>query len=294
MNKLLLCGVAAVTFATAGKAAAADMPLKAPPLPVWSWAGFYAGVNVGYGWASDPTTLTDTTTTSLTRVNDADTATPTFIPLGAGPSATAGGVGNIDPKGWLGGIQGGYNWQSNALVWGVEGDIQASGQRGSVTICDTAGCPAGSGIATDSLSMPWFGTLRARLGFTPSPRWLVYGTGGLAVAEIKDSVTEGPVGGGAGGTAFSVDTTRAGFAVGGGVEAALTDRWSLKIEYLYMGFGNVGGTGTGAAVTTTTGTCPFCAPPRIVENIATQTSSTTSTRVDDNIVRVGLNYHFGP
>ena len=292
MRKLLLCGIALGTMATANIAAAADMLLKAPPLPSWSWAGFYAGVNVGYGWASDPTTLTDTTTTTLTRVDDADTPTPIFIPLGT-TTASAVGSGNIDPRGWLGGIQGGYNWQSRSMVWGIESDIQASGQRGSITICDTVGCPVGSGTASDSLSMPWFGTLRARFGFTPSPRWLVYGTGGLAVAEIKDSVMEGPVGGGAG-TASSINTTRAGFAVGGGVEAALTERWSLKIEYLYMGFGTVGLAGTGAAVTTTTGACGFCAPPRIVENITTQTSSATSTRVDDNVVRVGLNYHFGP
>lgn len=293
MKKLLLCGIAAGAIAITSSALAADMPLKAPPLPVWSWAGFYAGVNVGYGWASDPTTLTDSTSTTLTRVDDADTPTPIFIPLGT-TTASAAGSGNIDPEGWLGGIQGGYNWQSRSLVFGIEGDIQASGQKGSVTICDTAGCPAGSGSANDSFKMPWFGTLRARIGFTPSPRWLVYGTGGLAVAEIKDSVAEGPVGGGATGIGFSTDTTRAGFAVGGGVEAALTNRWSLKVEYLFMGFGNVGGAGTGAAVTTTTGACGFCAPPRIVENITTQTSSTTSTRVDDNVIRVGLNYHFAP
>lgn len=292
MKKLSLGAIALGTIALMGSASAAEMPLKAPPLPVWSWTGFYAGVNVGYGWASDPTTLTDTTATTLTRVNDADTVNPIFIPLGT-TTATASGSGNIDPGGWFGGIQGGYNWQSNSFVYGLEGDIQISGQKGSITICDTAGCPVGAGSATDAFKMPWFGTLRARFGFTPSPRWLVYGTGGLAVAEIKDSVTEGPVGGGAG-TTWSTDSTRAGFAVGGGVEAALTDRWSIKVEYLFMGFGNVSGGGTGAAVTTTTGTCGFCAPPRIVENITTQTSSAASTRVDDNVVRIGLNYHFPP
>lgn len=291
--KRLSHGIIALGFSViAGSAFAADMPLKAPPLPVWSWAGFYVGGNVGYGWASDPTTLTDSTATTLTRINDADTPTPVFIPLGTTTAAAAVGSANIDPRGWLGGIQGGYNWQSRSIVYGVEGDIQASGQRGSITLCDTAGCPAGSGIATDSFKMPWFGTLRARIGFTPSPRWLVYATGGLAVAEIKDSLTQGPVGGGAGGVTANINTTRAGFAVGGGVETALTDRWSLKVEYLYMGFGTVSAAGTGAAVTTTTGACGFCAPPRIVETIATQTTSTVSTRVDDNVVRVGLNYHF--
>jgi outer membrane immunogenic protein len=289
MKKVLLAGIALGAIATTSMAWAADMPLKAPALPVWSWAGFYAGVNVGYGWASDPTTLTDTTTVTATRSDDADIVPPTFFPLPT-VTSTASGSGKIDPDGWLAGVEGGYNWQSNSLVYGLEGDIQASGQRGSITICDTAGCPAGSGTATDSLNIPWFGTLRARVGFAPSPRWLVYGTGGLAVAEIKDSVTEGPVGGGAGGVAFSTNTTRAGFAIGGGVEAALTDRWSVKVEYLYMGFGNVGGAGVGAASTTTA----FSNGGRTEVITTTTTTSTASTRVDDNVIRVGLNYHFAP
>jgi outer membrane immunogenic protein len=291
MNRIWIAVVVFAALATSSFAA--DMPLKAPPLPVWSWAGFYVGGNVGYGWAQDPATLTDTTATTRTRVNDADTPAPIFIPLGT-TTTTASGSGNLNSQGWLGGIQGGYNWQSRWWVFGLEGDIQASGQRGSVGICDTAGCPIGSGMATDNFSMPWFGTFRGRIGFTPDPRWLVYATGGLAVAEIKDSLAGGPVGGGPGGVAWSVDTTRAGFAVGGGVEAALFDRWSLKVEYLFMDFGSVSGSGVGAATTVTTGACGFCVPPRIVEIISTQTTGAASTRIYDNLVRIGLNYHFYP
>jgi outer membrane immunogenic protein len=265
--------------------------VKAPPLPVWSWAGFYIGGNVGYGWAQDPTKLTNTTATTLTRVNDADTPTPTFIPLGT-TITTASGTGNLNSQAALGGIQAGYNWQSRWWVFGLEGDIQASGQTGRVGICSTAGCPIGSGAATDSLSLPWFGTFGGRIGFTPDPRWPIYATGGLAVAEIKDSLIGGPVGGGAGGMAWSVDTTRAGYAVGGGVEAFLTERWSIKVEYLFIDFGSVSGSGTGAAVTATTGACAFCFPPRIVEIVSTQTTGAASTHVYDNLVRVGLNYHF--
>jgi outer membrane immunogenic protein len=282
---------AAIVFGAmiaAGSAMAADMPLKAPPpvLPVWSWTGFYAGGNLGYGWASDPTTLTDSTSTTLTRCDVCDTPAPILTPLGT-TTATAAGTGNVDPNGVLGGLQAGYNWQHNTIVFGLEADIQASGQRGSITLCDTAGCPAGSGVATQTVKMPWFGTLRGRLGFTPSPRWLVYATGGLAVAEIQDSAV-----GGGGAVAISSDTTRAGYAVGGGVETALTDRWSFKVEYLFMDFGTVNLGATGAANTTTTGACGFCRPPRILEIINTQTTSTVSTRIDDNVIRAGLNYHF--
>jgi outer membrane immunogenic protein len=290
MKNQLRAALAFVAMMAAGSAMAADMPLKAPPLPVWSWAGFYAGGNIGYGWASDASTLTDSTATTLTRCDDCDTPAPVLTPLGT-TTTVAAGTANVDPNGVVGGLQAGYNWQNNSLVYGLEADIQASGQNGSVTICDTAGCPAGTGIATQSIKLPWFGTVRARLGYTPSPRWLVYATGGLAVAEIQDSIAQGVVGG-ATGLSANVDTTRAGFAVGGGVETALTDHWSFKVEYLFMGFGTVSLGGTGAAVTTTTGTCGFCRPPRIEEIVTTQTTSTVSTRIDDNVIRVGLNYHF--
>lgn len=290
MKNQLRAAIAFVAMLVAGSAMAADMPLKAPPLPVWSWAGFYAGGNLGYGWASDPSTLSDSTTTTLVRCSDCDTPAPVLTPLGT-TTTTGVGSANVDPNGVIGGLQIGYNWQNNSLVYGLEADIQASGQNGSVSICDTAGCPAGTGLATQNLKLPWFGTLRARLGFTPSPRWLVYATGGLAVAEIQDGITEGPIGGAAGLSA-NVDTTRAGFAVGGGVEAALSDRWSVKVEYLFMDYGTVNVAGTGAAVTTTNTTCGFCFPPRIVELVTTQTNSSVSTRIDDNVIRVGVNYHF--
>lgn len=288
--QLRAAAVAFVAMMAAGSAMAADLPLKAPPLPVWSWTGFYAGGNLGYGWASDPSTLNDSTSTTLTRCDNCDTPTPTLTPLGTTVTAAAG-TANVNPNGVIGGLQVGYNWQNNSIVYGLEADIQASGQSGSVSICDTAGCPAGTGLATQTVKLPWFGTLRGRLGFTPSPRWLVYATGGLAVAEIQDSIAQGPVGG-ATGIAASIDTTRAGFAVGGGVETALTDRWSVKLEYLFMGFGTISAGGTGAAATTTTGACGFCRAPRILEIISTQTTGTVSTRIDDNIIRVGLNYHF--
>jgi outer membrane immunogenic protein len=151
--KRRLIGIVVIAALGTAPAVAADMAFKAPavPVPVWSWAGFYIGGNVGYGWSSDPKTLTDTTATALTRITDADTPTPVFTGLGT-TTATAAGSGTLKPDGWLGGFQAGYNWQRGAFVFGLEGDIQADGQRGSTTICDTAGCPTGSGIATDNFS----------------------------------------------------------------------------------------------------------------------------------------------
>jgi outer membrane immunogenic protein len=290
MKKLLASTAVLVAFAAISPASAADMALKAVPAaaPAWSWAGPYIGGNVGYGWASDPSTLTGTTTTTQVRESDADTPTPTFTPLGT-TTAVAAASGRVRPDGAVGGFQAGYNLQSNSFVYGLEGDIQISGQRGTNTLCITAGCPAGSGIATESVKLPWFGTFRGRIGFTPSPTWLVYATGGLAVTEVKEALSGGVVGGTPASLfGANMNTTRAGFAVGGGVETAIAAHWSLKVEYLYMGFGSVNIAGTGAPVTVTTG----IAPPRILLLTTTTLAGAVSTRISDNVVRVGVNYHF--
>ena len=56
MNKLLsISGLAvAAALAFAGNASAADMPVKAAPLPpaVYDWSGIYAGFHEGYLWGS--------------------------------------------------------------------------------------------------------------------------------------------------------------------------------------------------------------------------------------------------
>jgi outer membrane immunogenic protein len=54
MNKFVVRGCTlAVVLLAAGSAAAADMALKAPFVPPFSWAGWYVGANIGYGWGSD-------------------------------------------------------------------------------------------------------------------------------------------------------------------------------------------------------------------------------------------------
>jgi outer membrane immunogenic protein len=288
MKKQLALGSAtlAVFFTVAGSAMAADMAVKAPIVAPFSWTGWYVGGNIGYGWASDPVTMTDTTSSTSIISHDADVPNPTFVPgPSTGPTTGTGG-GNVNPNGVIGGIQGGYNWQSGSWVYGLEGDIQGSGQRGSTTICDTAGCPVGSGIGTATYQLPWFGTLRGRFGFTPAPRWLVYATGGLAVGEIQESLSAGPVGG-TPGLVINSNVTRAGFAVGGGVETVIFDNWSLKFEYIFLGFGNVSAAGTGAPVVSA-----VFNGPRIETITTTTTSASLNSRIGDNIVRVGVNYHF--
>ncbi|MFL6821988.1 MAG: outer membrane protein, partial [Xanthobacteraceae bacterium] len=152
---------------------------KAPIVTTWSWAGPYLGVNYGYGWGKSNTD---------TVLSDAAS--------GAALIAT-----NMSAKldGMTFGGQAGFNWQSGPWVAGIEADLQQSRQRGRAATlnCTTAICnPAISAFGLDAPAsvrmaqkLEWFGTLRGRLGVTPTPESLLYATGGLAVGRIKTSGT---------------------------------------------------------------------------------------------------------
>ena len=122
--------------------------------------------------------------------------------------------------GFIGGTAG-YNWQIGPWVLGIEGDFSWANIAGSSATCGSATVlPHGCGTTLQD-----FGTLRGRVGYPigPSGTWMPYITGGLAVGEVQawDALTP------ASGSAF-----RAGWTVGGGIEAAFAQNWSVKLEYL--------------------------------------------------------------
>lgn len=209
-NKVLFAALAtsSLAFAAIGAASAADLgrrvappPMAAPvayTAPLYNWTGFYLGANLGYGWGSGDGT----------------------IDIGGVGSGPVSGSGN----GVLGGVQAGYNWQSGNFVFGVETDIQASGGKGDVT-----GSP-GAATLTATAKNPWFSTLRGRIGIADD-RWLYYVTGGGAYGQSKLEGTVSAPGSGD----FSSSKTAWSWTLGGGVETALWDRWTGKLEYLYFG-----------------------------------------------------------
>jgi outer membrane immunogenic protein len=180
MRTRLLGLLAATALTTAGlsAASAADLPQAPPPAPIiaapiFTWTGFYAGVNAGWGWRED---------------NE-----QTVILNGAVPG-TLFFPGNGD-GGFVGGAQIGYNFQTGSFVWGVEADIQWADTDQAE---DVAFIPAGApgtfipGEFDNNLS-DWFGTVRVR-GGVAFDRVLVYATGGVAYTDDKAGWT---VGGGA-------------------------------------------------------------------------------------------------
>ena len=178
MKRLVVGAAALVAAGWTASAEAADLNYgqRAPytvnqPLNAYSWAGPYLGGNIGYEWGS----------------------------VDNNPSK---------PSGFVGGVQAGYNFQNGPFVFGVEGDIQATGAE------DT--------FAPWKFSNPWFGTLRGRAGYAFS-NVLFYGTAGLAFGELR-AQTFG----------WSESHTTAGWTIGAGAEVGLAPNWSAKLEYLYI------------------------------------------------------------
>ncbi|MGV3635061.1 MAG: outer membrane protein [Pseudorhodoplanes sp.] len=134
--------------------------------------------------------------------------------------------GNVDnspanPSGIAGGIQAGYNWQNGIFVFGFEGDLNLSNSD------DT--------FAPWQFSNPWFGTVRGRVGVAAWNNLLFYATGGIAFGGLQAQLN-----------ALEEDRSHLGWTIGAGAEYALTQNWSVKAEYLYMGFSSRSYTVTGA------------------------------------------------
>lgn len=289
---MVVAGIGALGLAVAPlPATAADirMPVKAPVVvPVaYDWTGFYLGGNVGYSWGRAKNTLDGTLQRQAFRTADGTPVLPAQGPI-------AGSFGSsTDVDGWIGGGQLGYNWHRSNWLFGIEADIQASGEKGngsqSLTlpafVTGQGPLPALTVIGTSEHKLNWFGTLRGRVGFLPTQRVLLYATGGLAYGELEASYALTAVG--VGTTALSLSKTRAGWTVGAGAEIGLASRWTAKVEYLYMDLGRANW-GAVAATTNQLDT------PAVGFNTVTTFTGAASTKFTDHILRVGINYNFGP
>jgi outer membrane immunogenic protein len=285
MKRVFIASAAVASLFAVTSASAADLPVypKAVPVAVYDWTGFYIGTNVGYSWGRATTNgtytgtqrVTNTQTVNAQGVNNNAIISDVITPL-------AGGVfsGQTDMKGFVGGGQFGYNWQAGSFLYGLEADIQGSGERGRVSLVPT-------GLAPPFLAdytLNWFGTARGRVGFLAAERLSLYATGGLAYGGFS---------GGSPTLAYSFSSVKAGWTVGAGAEAALGSNWSIKFEYLYMDLGNVGNISATWANSSSSTYGSANSPPR--GTILTQTAYTYlfNSKFTDNIVRVGFNYKFG-
>jgi outer membrane immunogenic protein len=251
---------------------AANMPVKAIPPALFAWTGWYVGVNAGY-----IDTVGRTNTNALSAAND-DPETAIHL------VNTATNQFNDGHGGFIGGAQVGYNYQfSPSFVAGLEADFQGTTLRRDRVATNAE--PAYYGVTWTttsrvSNSLDWLGTVRGRVGVTPTPSLLIYSTGGLAYGGVRSNTQVGfnnSIDFFPGVTSGSVSDTRVGWTAGGGLEWMFAPNWSAKLEYLYYDLGSV---------SYATGAYDSVFGPA---TIATR----TSTRFEGNIARVGVNYQFG-
>ena len=166
-----------------------------------------------------------------------------FRPTTDSLQSSRGGIGDISSAGGVVGGQVGYNRQMGSVVLGVEADIQGSGLKGQKT--GTLSNPNGTYnpiSGTAELDVKTFGTLRGRLGVA-ADKWLIYGTGGLAVAQVDYAFFVRELGGvPLFQSQLASQKVRSGTAWGGGVEYGL-DRYTVRLEYLNVNLGSVDATG---------------------------------------------------
>lgn len=256
MKKQLLLSAAVGVLGAVSPAMA--QPPAPPRAPVYSWTGFYGGINAGYSWGHGAVTYTE----------------PALGDFGLPTSYTS--PSNLD--GAIGGVQIGYNWQINySWVIGLEADLQLADEKASSNFSSpyTVDCEGGCTL-TGSLGskIDWFGTVRGRLGWLYNPTAMVYATGGLAYGRVNawgffsDSFCAPPCSWG-----FNQAATNFGYAAGGGIEAAFPNspNWTWKIEYLYIDLGSLRGSG--------------------FDNDFNG-AYTWNARFTDNILRFGVNWYF--
>jgi outer membrane immunogenic protein len=259
MKRLLIAG--SLALATAGQALAADLPPAAPPpprapaayvpytSPVYNWGGIYIGANVGGAFVNQGAPNNTVTSTG----------------------AAVGGV-STSSTGFAGGGQIGANFQLNQVVFGIEADADYLSNKSTVVGVDAATGASNQHVFT----IPFFSTVRGRVGYAWD-RVLVYGTAGLAMGEYQvqrtqvttpaagpTPITPAPMG-----TVENYSDLRLGWTAGGGIEYAMTDNFTARVEYLF------------ADLESLTYSFP----------ISNRTQAAPSEYV--NLIRFGLNYKFG-
>ena len=251
--KRLLLAATALTIVS-GSAFAADLavrpaPVYRPPpvaVPVFTWTGCYIGGNAGGIWAKS-------------EWND-----PFF-----------GSFGNSTASGGLGGLQGGCNYQTGPVVFGIQGDYDwtSANTDTSNVILTNAFAPFGAGTFTDHTEIKSLASVTGRVGYAWG-QFLLYGKGGGAWLRADHTLRVNGVN-----VATTSESTRSGWTAGVGGEYAFNNWLTGFVEWDYYKFDNNNST---AFVCTAPGcgTVAFTATPSFKETV--------------NVVKAGINLKFGP
>ena len=195
MRRPFLASVAVVGF-FGSSALASDLPTKAPlsktPIvaPAYDWSGLYIGANFGAGWTNG--------SLNIPRNN--------FY----------GGITEF-----IGGVQAGYNFQADHLLFGVEGDFDWASFNHPALPFPTLG----------AVNQRWVGTAAGRIGVVDD-RWLVFAKlgGGWVQSDATVNIPGSP--------SWNGSSTSSGWLAGGGIEYGFKSHWTVKLEYDYLALSN--------------------------------------------------------
>jgi opacity protein-like surface antigen len=194
VQKLFFASIAVIGLFIAS-ALAADLPTKAPvnktPIaaPTYNWSGFYVGANFGGGWTNG--------SLNIPGNNLYDGLTE-----------------------FIGGVQAGYNFQVDHLLFGVEGDVDWASFNHPTLPVPTLG----------SVNQHWMSTVAGRVGLV-NDRWLVFAKLGGGWVQSNATVNVA-------GPSWSGSNTNGGWLLGGGIEYGFKPHWTVKLEYDYLALSN--------------------------------------------------------
>ena len=196
-------------------------------------------------------------------------------------------------NGAVGGLEAGYNWQFDPRwVLGIEADLNGANFRGTGGSTSVYS-PTTNINLSSSQAIDWYDTVRARIGWLATPNLLIFGTGGVAYGQVRNSAAltfvsplPGSAAVGAGGFAItctvnttcyagSSASTNVGWAAGGGLEWMFDRHWTAKVEYQFVDLGSQ---------------TFIAAAPRAL--IGAVSSFNVNFKDQLNVVRVGVNYRF--
>ena len=258
----ILASLGAITLT--GSAFAADLtPPPPPPVPLFTWTGAYVGGQVGYAWDSGNLNYTG------------------FDPFSGLAFNTALGG---SPNGVIGGAHVGYDLQINQFVFGLEGTVDGTGLRNTAVGTFPAFFGGSTLEATTKADVE--GSIRARAGLAWD-RALIYATGGVAFGGFNTNYAFAGNTSGIhaidGGHSFyasnSYSNTRVGWTVGGGIDYAITNYWSVFAEYRYTDWGSISAPGIADA--------GFLSAPAL-----TSAALNVNRTLNQNQVQVGFSYKF--
>ena len=273
----LFCACSALAFA--GPEPVAKEMAPAPPPPPSCFEGWYFGIHGGgiLGKLDEETFAFEQT------ISPASGELPGVVDTVFDRS------GKNDEWSWEAGFHGGYNWQRGNWVFGLEVDLSATNlerhDSADAFFVLPPGTPFIYDTAIDSKTeLDWYSTGRLRAGYVFGDRFMIFGTGGgaVALAGVSESTLfrESTPFGGAVTELFRKDNNdiRGGWTVGGGFDICLSQHWMLNFTYLYMDLGDKSAS-TNVFVTSTRG--------RTFES-----HTSVDTELNFHIFRGGLTFHF--